>query len=375
MARTEDLPTAWQTTFKEHALWGHVRTADQVLRARSTGAVVPAPDRARMRRVITALQSHARQNSDLYTPAMLDALMPPIVQLSTSLAQFKADPKTLDHFTAASGQLDAVVQTLATLPPLPAGRQTEANERIAELNTQIDALKVSVNDLETELVTLREMAADDVTAKVEQVGDALLAETRAAFAEPLAETRSAKATVDAELAEIRALKLEALNIAEALSEKAVAKDYAENARNKSIAGWVWDVAGTVMGAFALGLLGYHLLSASTEATVPSAMSRLAVAIAGIGLAALCFVRARSFHAEARLAKRTQIRVDTVRGFVANLDPETREAVVEGMAERIYMLGQLDPVGSDDPSFVSLESMKARIRSRRGTSESTNAEQA
>ncbi len=320
--------------------------------------------------------SHSEQDAALYAPTMLDQLTQPISNISAYVEQYVNDPDTSTGLLNAATYLDAAALYMAQMPALPPGGRAGAAGRaaskyeaathksLAEVTRRANTLDAQLTALVETVEALKAESAEQVADKIDEVGDSLLEKSQAAWQEPISAATAAKVAAEAELAEMRTLNVEAKNIAATLAEKAVAKDYRKNALNKSVGGWIWDVIGTLVGAGALALIGYHLLNVSAETSIPLAVTRLAVSIAGLGLAALCFARARGFHHESRISKRTQIRIDTVAGFVANLDDDTKEAVIEGMAERLYMRGELDPVAGDDPSFATLKALRERIRARR-----------
>jgi len=125
------------------------------------------------------------------------------------------------------------------------------------------------------------------------------------------------------------------------------------------------VAGLGIGGGPLILLLIHFFQVEPGAGTTSTsltLSRVGISIAAVGLAALCFRRGTSNHKEARRAKRADLRLSTVHPFIANQDPDFQRAVLEGMADRIYLQGILDDAEADaDPNI--LETALARVRER------------
>jgi hypothetical protein len=206
-----------------------------------------------------------------------------------------------------------------------------------------------------------ELKADGaIVAKLDEVSDHYLKEVQ----DSVDCIKSEEETASELRGQMQTLHTEGRRIVEAVASRAVAKDYQRNARNKSAAGWTWDFAGLVIGSVSLTLLLVHLFKSNAETiSTELALTRLAVSIAGLGLAGLCFHRAGGNHMESRRSKRADIRVSTVRAFIANQDIEFQDTIVEGMADRIYLQDLLD---SDESKYDStlFESVRARIRARR-----------
>jgi hypothetical protein len=99
----------------------------------------------------------------------------------------------------------------------------------------------------------------------------------------------------------------------------------------------------------LGLVLYHFLTVTNigDNLAALTLSRVGVSAAAVGIAALCFHRGSQNHKESRIAKRTDLRVRTVRPFLANLEPEVRDAVIEGMADQLYLQGKMETLGPEE----------------------------
>ena len=167
------------------------------------------------------------------------------------------------------------------------------------------------------------------------------------------------------LASLTKMEGKGKKVLESLANRAVAKDYRKAALNKAVGGWIWDLLGLAVGGVPLVMLLIHFFqvdgrNATTESLT---LARIGISLAAVGLATLCFRRGSTNHAESRRAKRADLRLTTVHPFIANEDEDFKRAIVEGMAERIYLHGMLgEDVGDSDPSV--LEKLIQRVQQRR-----------
>lgn len=359
------MTSTWESRFLNHPLWTVVDQIKDDLDGVPAPADVDDSDAlSRIQWLVEILDAH-RSNEDprAYTPTMLDTVQRQIAgNIQPPLAQYIADPPAQSAQLRAAGvNVDTVMDQMGSWPPLSskgaaiaAGHAAASYEKasqaaLATLSATRDDLAEKIGEVTAELATAKaEMnkAKTDFATSSEALLDEKLEESSAAFKDGVA---TALSQVEASLArassladQIAELEKQGRNIVEAVADKAVAHDYRENARNKSVAGWIWDVLGLLVGGTSVTLLLVHLFAADSPNTTTSlALTRLAVSIGGLGLAFLCFERGSSNHQEARRAKRADLRLSTVKPFIANQDPEFQDAIVEGMADRIYLQGVLD----------------------------------
>ncbi|POY15249.1 hypothetical protein C3476_25210 [Mycobacterium kansasii] len=251
--------------------------------------------------------------------------------------------------------------------------QTARDETVEQLqektNTEIESLRSQVVDLENSisehtkrLETLTDSTENSLEAKLEEFGEWSKEQVDERIGDEIKairnESDSAVARTKAGLEEVQTLHRETekltkqtRNLVQSFAERAVADDYQKNARNKSAAGWFWDILGFIAGAVPLSLVLYHFLTVTNgpDSIASLSLMRVGISVAAVGVAALCFHRGSQNHKESRLAKRTDLRVRTVHQFLANLDPDVQQAVLEGMADQIYLQGRLDEPGSDAES--------------------------
>lgn len=375
------MPDTWETRLREHALWPVVDSVTAALGGLQLPADSPSADAlSRLQWLVATLAAHRDvEDARAYTPGMLDATLPVLTAgVQASLNLYVADPETNpDALRVAGEQVDSVVGAMATWPPLSqkgtaiaAGQAAAAYEKAAKgalevLSDQADTLTAQLGLLASQAQTAAQAQADANDTVIQELVGKTVASTTAMGKAMEGLHGEASET----LARMKELEGEGENIVARIATKGVAKDYAGDARRKAFAGWIWDFFGVAIGLIFGGLLLQHLFSNDAPADgIPLGLTRLAVSVGGLGLAALCFARGRSNHIEARRSKRAHLRLSTAGPFVANMDEEFQDVVLEGMADRIYLQGILteDESGRYDETLV--EKIRARIRARREASE-------
>lgn len=380
------MATAWESRFTNHSLWTLVNQIAESL----DGVAIPgdtdgAGEVLRIRLVIEALHAHREEDSAKYTGAMLDRVYSILSQnIAAWVQQYKDDPDAYAaSLRSAADAMDNVIDNMVYLPALTpkgmaqaAGKAAKAYETasvqaLADLNNEVKRLHDLVAKLETTLTAHETRMTVEQKTFIDESRDELhgefmkaVSDFEQASATSLTDSEKALSSARSIVTQLESLHEQSGKIAGAVARRAVAHDYQRNARNKAVGGWIWDMIGTLIGAAALGALLYHLLTAKGETSLPLATTRLAVSVGGLGLAALCFRRGSGNHAESRRAKRADIRLSTVNAFVANLDPDVQAAVIEGMAERIYIDGELDVPDKDDTGHKTLEERVVAYRARK-----------
>ena len=235
--------------------------------------------------------------------------------------------------------------------------QEKTNREIESLRSQVVDLENLISEHTQRLASVTDSTERSLQQKLEefgqwskeQVGEKIGDELKSiqdATDTTIARTQAGLDNVQSLLRETKKLTQQTRNLVQSFAERAVAGDYQKNARNKSVAGWFWDILGFVVGAVPLSLVLYHFLvvTQAPQSIETLTLTRVGISAAAVGVAALCFHRGSQNHKESRLAKRTDLRVRTVHPFLANLDPDVQQAVLEGMADQIYLQGRLDEPG-------------------------------
>lgn len=392
------MSSTWESRFLNHPLWTVVDQLKADLSEVTAPSDVDDSDAlSRIQWLIENLDSHrANEDARAYTPTMLDTVQRQLAgNILPPLAQYIADPPAQSvQLRTAGTNVDTVMDQMGTWPSLTskgaaiaAGQAAASFEKasqaaLAKLSNDRDTLASKVAEITAELNTAKtdmERAKIEFTGTSQTLLEERLTEVSTSFkdgvADALREVEASLARASTLADQIAELEKQGRNIVEAVADKAVAHDYRENARNKSMAGWVWDVLGLLVGGTSVTLLLVHLFAENSPTTTTSlALTRLAVSIGGLGLAFLCFNRGSTNHVESRRAKRADLRLSTVKPFIANQDPEFQNTIVEGMADRIYLQGILDDdVPSQDGSLYERALKRVQDRKARRAAEEGGGE--
>lgn len=382
------MSSIWETRLQAHGLWSVLDQVRVQLADLETPADVDGADSmSRIQWLVEVLDGH-RNNEDVrgYTPSMLANVQS---QLSTSiqanLAQYVSDPDANQTFLrTAAEQVDSVLDQMGTWPALPAkgaaiaaGQAAAAYEKTtkAALETlsqerdeaieQVAALKATVAE-QTKVLqdALTKFETDSGTAlegKLDESAQSHLDRV----SKTIAKVESDEVTGAERLESLTRMEGEGKKVLESLANRAVAKDYRKAALNKAVAGWIWDLLGVAVGGVPLVMLLIHFFQMDGQDTTTQSLTltRIGISVAAIGLATLCFTRGSTNHVESRRSKRADLRLTTVHPFIANEDEDFKRAIVEGMAERIYLHGKLDEDGGEPDSSI-LEKLIVRVQKRR-----------
>ena len=379
--------SVWETRFTNHPLWALINQITGELK----GLALPddadsADSLSRLQWLVETINAHRQEDPRRYSTRMLDNVHIQIAaNVQPDLAQYARDPDgCAPHLRTAADGVDAVLEQLGTWPPLsPKGAGQAARRAYSRYET---AMKVSLEALQADRAQLlrqveairRAVAAESVTIteykrELEKgIKDSLELQVSAATEnyranlDELEETlMTAVLGANRDLASLEEMRHQGANVLTALTQRAVADSYGKNARNKALAGWTWDLLGLAVGGVPLVILLAHYFSSDSSilASTTITLTRLGIALTAIGLACLCFIRGSVNHRESRSAKRADLRLRTVHGFIANQPEEVREAVLEGMANRIYLQGILEGDGNHDGGRVELATYLARARAR------------
>lgn len=388
------MATVWDSRFANHALWPLVDQVRTALRGLKLPDDVEQRDSyQRLLWLVEMLKAH-KESEDArgYTPTMLDnALRPLEGNVWNNVQQYISDPETYaGNLRAGADNIDSVLDSMGNWPTnqkgaaIAAGQAFSAYDRtvreaLDSLNQRRDALVAELEKLNATAVTEKQniqelrktfesRADEEILTSIHDLEQKYLAET----GESVGKIEESRESASRALGEIRDMQVQGNRIVEAVGNKAVARDYRTNARNKSFAGWIWDAVGLLIGAAALLLLLRHLYDSGVrEVDASLALTRVAVSIAGVGLAALCFRRGHDNHSESRRSKRADIRLSTVGGFIAQQDQEFKDALTQAMADRIYLQDIVDSPDSYDPSLMenAIQKLQERLRSAKTEEES------
>ncbi|OMC39213.1 hypothetical protein [Mycobacterium sp. IS-1264] len=385
--------------FDQHPVWGKVDQLASLLDDERLPKALDAPQRLSIVRLKTALELLREHQSKglkvFYTKSMLDnvdaQLAGPIIQ---SLSNFVGNPDNYGNsVNDAADQSEVIFHYVAQWPSLPAGGQASAAgrafaeyrreaelalESLAEQNTelknQLETLRTDMATVETKMtgvednytVSLQERESEylDAINRVEESG-------RAAYDKAIEDTlgeridklkaleRKAKQHVERALdaqQEAEDLAAASKNSADWLSKRAFAKDFGEQARRKSAAGWAYDVLGAAVIGVPLVFVLIHFLTTSegSGGTIAVSMTRGSIILGAVILGGYLFSRGATNHRQARASKSAEVRLNTFEAFITKLTPDEQAEIRVGMAKTIYLEGRLSSEEPESPNpFVRL----------------------
>lgn len=373
------MSSSWNARLRSHAIWpivDAIRSAIAIDRMPADSDLADAVSRLQWLVEVLA-EHHDVEDARPYSVGMLDRVQSGLTNIQTNLAQYETDPETYrSSLQVAADQVDLVLDGMNGWPQLTAraaaisagiaasNYEKASKAALADLESRVSGLSEASDSLKTDFATFLETQR----AEDEESFESFINSEKTKLSE-LAEQLAGDAAVGREKKDqLDSMEQQGRKVLEAVATRAVARDYAENARNKAVAGWIWDVLGLLVGALSVGFLLYHLFANDAPTgSVPLALTRLAVSIGGVGIAALCFHRGSGNHAESRRSKRAHIRLSTAGPFMVDQDPVFRDAVLQGMADRIYLQGILDDEGGGRFDASLLDTLIARVK-RRGVGE-------
>jgi hypothetical protein len=341
---------------------------------------------SRVNWILEILDAHRAEDARRYTATMLENVNRQIAgAFQQSLNLYISDSESqAPALQQAAEYVDGIIDQMGSWPPISpkgsaqaAGKAYAAYEiavknSIESLREESDSLTESVESVKTDVKSVVAGLQNDWTAFQEEksagidktLADSLERSRRATLRE-LRKLRDLNEAAQLHSDNINKMDEEGSNIVASLARRAVAENFQKNARNKSAAGWVWDMAGVLVAGVPLSMVLWHFFRSENgiQSSTALVLTRLGITIAALGLATLCFRRGAENHRESRLAKRTDLRLRTVHAFIANQPEDVQEAVLEGMADRIYLQGILDDGGTHD-SEANLAYYLSKARQRR-----------
>ncbi|MFI6673621.1 hypothetical protein [Kribbella sp. NPDC050470] len=347
----------WETRFKNHPLWALINQITGQLKSLALPDDADLADSlSRLHWLVETIDAHRQEDPRRYSTHMLDNVHIHIAaNVQPHLSRYALDPDgCAPCLRAAADGVDTVLEQLGIWPPL-----SQLHRQVAEAQQAVAAESVTLSAYKRQLE--------------KEIGDSLERQVSAATQNYRANLEELEETLMAavlgasrDLASLEEMRGQGAKVLTALTQQAVADNYGKNARNKAFAGWTWDLLGLAVGGVPLVILLTHYFDSDStilsSATVT--LTRLWIALAAVGLACLCFTRGSVDHRESRRSKRADLRLRTVHAFIANQPEEVREAVLEGMANRIYLQGNLESHEDSGRATAELATYLARARSRR-----------
>jgi len=373
----------WSDRYASSGLWPEVEAA----RALVNRLDVPTDDGPSQSALVYVgmcieLLERRRTETDAHevTPSMLERARSAVVTWKGALENVVAGDWPLSD---AVEETDAVLDALAAWPPLKPARylsgiQAATDSFVGKMQEALRTIDTEASSSEERLRALTEAEAalgEKIDAEKQRISEAIATfqtDSTARVADVVDETRESLDELLAEFNEKATTYLTSLEGHEAAARDTVhattalvvATDYGAYARNKTIAGWVCDVAAAVVGAAGVGVILWHLISldGTADGNVGLSITRLAASLGTLGIAALIARRGAQHHKEARAAKRTDLAIRRVMPFIANLPKDEQEEIVLDFTERVFIRGDLDSAALETTS--TLRERIAEIRKAR-----------
>lgn len=382
----------WDNRFDSHPVWGALEELNKHIETLPE-ALTPEDLDATERIVFLAAQiAEHKDGADtvkaLYTQSMLDRLDTTLTnEVNCHLSEYLGDPENkYDDFTSAATCADDAFDILASWPALPKTNQASAagraysqyrkaaesalqllNESYESLREETDQLRASLSQIQANCGAVEGKVVSSLEGKEEEYSDALrrVEESgREAYEKQLdkikVEAEDLFKTIDDQAYAQQAVMEETVKTAKGhevaakesrescersakwLADRAVATDFGRQARRKSAAAWTYDILAIIVGGVPLGALLVNFLQThdANGNAVTLSLTRLSITLALLVIAGYLFSRGALNHRQARASKSADIRLGTVEAFISRLSVEEAAAIRRGMAENIYLRGQL-----------------------------------
>jgi len=215
------------------------------------------------------------------------------------------------------------------------------DQAIATLAEQLDELKASIS---TEKA--------DVSAQAARL-DTALTTNNTAFSTKMTEwqntwdqgLKDAKKSVDQQILEsagraeahvdrLKDLETQSRKLVEATARNSISTEYGTHAKQQNRAATIWSVCAVVLAVGGLAAL-FVMVNGISQMTVPEAIWKSSVSALTLAIATYMGREASGHRKEARDAKRTQLDLNALEPFLANMDEDTAHDLREQFAKQIF----------------------------------------
>ncbi|MHB8188643.1 MAG: hypothetical protein ACYDDU_21765 [Dermatophilaceae bacterium] len=222
--------------------------------------------------------------------------------------------------TSATAALDDLKTAIAQSKAEVTAQASRLDTAITEQGTAFNTLGVSWQKQVDEALASSEGKAEDSTAASEKAG----IEQRA---------RSLGAAEE-HLNSLAALEKQARDMVNVTARNTISTEYAQYARSQGWFATIWSVL-AVAGAITGFIYVTSLLRNFDGVSAAEAIFKSTASAAILGAAGFMGREAAGHRREARDAKRTQLDLNAMEPFLANLSPEHAETLRRNIAERIF----------------------------------------
>lgn len=139
---------------------------------------------------------------------------------------------------------------------------------------------------------------------------------------------------EAHLEQLRDLEGQSRKLVEATARNSISTEYGTHAKQQSRAATIWSVCAVVLAVGGLAAL-FVMVNGISEVTVPEAIWKTSVSALTLAIATYMGREASGHRKEARDAKRTQLDLNALEPFLANMDADTAHDLREQFAKQIF----------------------------------------
>lgn len=215
------------------------------------------------------------------------------------------------------------------------------DEAITTLTQQLDELKASIAsekaDVSAQAARLDTALTTNNTAFTTKMTDwqatldTGLQDAKAAVKQQLLDSADQAKT---HVGQLEDLEKQSRNLVEATARNSISTEYGTHAKQQSQAATIWSVCAVSLAVAGLVAL-FVMVNGIKEMTVPEAIWKTSVSALTLAIATYMGREASGHRKEARDAKRTQLDLNALEPFLANMDEETAHDLREQFAKQIF----------------------------------------
>jgi len=221
---------------------------------------------------------------------------------------------------SASAALDDLKGAIAQSKVEVTAQASRLDTAITEQGTAFNALGVS----------WQKQVDDALEVAENNTEQAIVASDKAAFKQRAVSQEAA----DEHLESLRELEKQARDMVDVTARNTISTEYAQYARSQGWFATIWSIL-AVAGAIAGFVYVTSLLRNFDGVSAAEAIFKSTASAAILGAAGFMGREAAGHRREARDAKRTQLDLNAMEPFLANLSPEHAETLRRDIAERIF----------------------------------------
>lgn len=215
------------------------------------------------------------------------------------------------------------------------------DDSLATLTEQLEELKASIADEKAD-VSAQAARLDTALTTNNTAFNTKMTDWQAALDSGLQDAKSAAekqlsesaAEARAHVTRLEDLEKQSRNLLEATARNSISTEYGTHARQQSKAATIWSVCAVLLAVFGLVAL-FLMVNGIEEMTVPEAIWKTSVSALTLAIATYMGREASGHRKEARDAKRTQLDLNALEPFLANMDEDTAHELREQFAKQIF----------------------------------------